>query len=265
MDTQDPQVSKLVEKIERLSRGEAILFGGTPDVNYLREQIDQLNLPQETISSLVSMLDEVDPELSTWEVRKSRELTLSDDYFKRSREAYVKRFYIERRVVDLLGLEVLRESKVLYSNYYDYGPFIAILPESTPPEKVIRLTEMGYEPMTLERNEALALFIGRRRRLRAEKLQQDPRCLDKKIADFMGGEAGNDGVMFFLGPPCDYTEEIEETLSPSIVMAYSMWMGFSPERRVTNLIGAMPEGATVYVKETTIFVLPNAQSSNVSQ
>jgi len=268
MATQDSRVSKLVEQIQRLSRGEPIIIGGPSDVEHLRKQIAQLQsdtpLPQETTRGLVEMLDQVNPGLSDWEARKDRQPEQVRASYQIPREDYVSRYGIEERAVDTIGLEALRTSEILHSNYWSPGPFIAKLPESLTPAQVERLTELGYEPMRLERNEALALFIDVGRVRRAEKLQQDPRYLDKKIAEFMGREAGNHGKMYFIGPPSDYEGEIKMILSPMSVV-HSSFRGIPIDKGVTNLVGAIPEGATVYRKQTTIFIATDAQTSGKSQ
>ncbi len=266
--TQTPQVLELIESIKRLGKGNAIIIGGLFDVNYLSEKISKLqsdpSIPQETTRGLVEMLDQVDPELSTWKMRKDSllkqmsKINFDPDISQATtRENYVKRYKIEEGVIDTLGLETLRTSKVLYSDYWVLSPFIAKLPESLTSAQVERLTKIGYESVGLERNEALALFFNAGIVRRAEKLQEDQRYLDKKIGEFIEREAGNYGDMYFIGPISDHKEEIDKILSPKSVDIHSSYVGMSMNRKVKNLIGVIPEGTTVYRKETKVFIVPN--------
>ncbi|MEK6960067.1 MAG: hypothetical protein AABX47_02765 [Nanoarchaeota archaeon] len=269
MAHQDPRVSRLLEQIQRLINGEPITIGGPFDVSNLREQIAQLQtdsaLPQEAMSSLVELLSKVDPGLSTWEARKNRQPIKVRAAYRFLKEDYVSWFRIEEEVIDTIGLEVIGVSEILFSNYCGSGPFIARLPDSVTPAQLERLAGLGYGHVKLERNEALALFIDIGIVRRVEKLQQGSRYLDKIIAEFMGREAGNHGDLYFIGPPSDHEEEIKRILSPTGVNVHSSFMGIPVDRGVTNLVGAIPEGATAYRKQTTLFIAPDAQYSRKSR
>ena len=261
MANEDPQVSHLERQIEKLGRGEPVVIGGIPDIAYLREQIAKL--PADTTPGLLAMLDEVNPTLSTWEARKDRPADLKI-INKIPKEDYVKRYGVEEGVVDAIGLETLRASKILFSDYWNSGPFFAMLPDTINQSQAEELTRFGYQPVTLGRNEALALFIDGSRVRRVEKLQQDPRYIDQKMVEFMSREAGNHGKFFFVGPPSDYEEELKIVLSPMGVEVYSSFAGIPLNKGAINLMGSVPNGSTAYRKDTTVLVSPPHQKSRSS-
>jgi hypothetical protein len=178
------------------------------------------------------------------------------------RRYYGKQGEIHSALENIAGRDAALLSRSLVPNNFGVGPFILRLPFSLTPEQIGKLTASGYEPLSLEKNEALALFtcsIGRFRG--AQKLQKDEKYLDKRIADFMAREAGNHGKMYFLGPSSDYEKEIEMILSPPAVKLHSVpspYSGLFVNREVFNLIGQVPEGATLYRKDATIFIAPPA-------
>ena len=74
-----------------------------------------------------------------------------------SREEYINKHKIEPGVIDIIGLNTLRSSEILVSNYWNSGPLIMVLPEPLSSYQLGKLVEKGYTIQSLEKNEALAV------------------------------------------------------------------------------------------------------------